>query len=172
MLYALRNILCVWEGGDIRCCLHSNRRTCAAASKGCLTNIVSKVSGSIRYSIIIVYDDVMIWKRVPNYKHFVREFHRWPVDSPLKGPIIWGSDIHFLCQPVHTAEQTFDRCIEMFWCAFQEYLLSLCFSCFIVFWYESIVPSSLPICFGDNSLAMSKPHDCLLFCWRNRKLCG
>ena len=32
------------------------------------------------------HDDVMAWKPVPRYWPFVRGIHRWPVDSPHKGP--------------------------------------------------------------------------------------
>ena len=35
-----------------------------------------------------MHDDAMIWKRVPHYWPFVREIHRWPVDSPHKGPVM------------------------------------------------------------------------------------
>ena len=41
-----------------------------------------------------VHDDVMI-SCFPYYWPFVRGIHRWPVDSPHKGPVIWNFDVFF-----------------------------------------------------------------------------
>ena len=41
------------------------------------------------------HDDVMIWKCFPHYWPFVRGIHRSLVDSPHKGPVIWGFE--FIC---------------------------------------------------------------------------
>ena len=34
------------------------------------------------------HDDVLTWKCFPYYCPFVRGIHRWPVDSPHKGPVM------------------------------------------------------------------------------------
>ena len=41
------------------------------------------------------HDDVIKWKPFPRYWPFVREIHRWPVNSPHKG-LWWGALVFFL----------------------------------------------------------------------------
>ena len=37
----------------------------------------------------------MKWKRFPNYWPFARGIHRWPLNSPHKGPVMRSSDVFF-----------------------------------------------------------------------------
>ena len=41
-------------------------------------------------------DNVMAWIRFPYYCPFVRGIHRWPVDSPHKGTVMWTFDVLLL----------------------------------------------------------------------------
>ena len=36
---------------------------------------------------MLIHYDIMTWKRFPHYWPFVGRIHRWPVDSPNKGPV-------------------------------------------------------------------------------------
>ena len=48
------------------------------------------------------HDDVIKWKHFPRYCPFVREIHRWPVNSPHKK----GSDVELWCFLWSVPEQT------------------------------------------------------------------
>ena len=39
------------------------------------------------------HDDDIKLKHFPRYSSFVREIHRWPVNSPQKGPVTWSFDM-------------------------------------------------------------------------------
>ena len=45
------------------------------------------------------HHNVMAWRRFPHYWSFVRGIHRWPVDSPHKGPVMWSFD-SFVVRPI------------------------------------------------------------------------
>ena len=49
---------------------------------------------------IDIHDDIITWKLFPCYWPFVRGIHRWPVDSPQKGPVMWSSGIFFAVNPL------------------------------------------------------------------------
>ena len=42
------------------------------------------------------HEDVVSWKRFPHYWPFVRGIHRWPVNSPRKGPVMRIVDAYFV----------------------------------------------------------------------------
>ena len=48
----------------------------------------------VRLCCILYHDDVIKWKHFPRYWPFVREIHRWPVNSPHKGQ--WRRALMFL----------------------------------------------------------------------------
>ena len=43
-----------------------------------------------------ISDFVMKWKRIFQYKPFVTEMRRWPVDSFHKGPVMWSYDFSLM----------------------------------------------------------------------------
>ena len=51
----------------------------------------------VHYSLILTafHDDVIKWKHFPRYWPFVRGIHRWPVNSPHKGPVMRSFDVFF-----------------------------------------------------------------------------
>ena len=62
--------------------------------------------------------DVMTWKRFPRNWPFVRGMHRSLVDSPHKGPVMWGFDVYFAVS-LNKLLNKWTRCrwIEMYWCS-------------------------------------------------------
>ena len=56
----------------------------------------------------ITHDEVMIWKRFPHYRRFVRWIHRWPVNSLTKGQLC-GALWFLYCWP----EQAIEEIIEL-----------------------------------------------------------
>ena len=69
-----------------------------------ILQLYSSCSGNIQYMVYMTYakysvisqdhyDDVIKWKHFPRYWPFVREIHRWPVNSPNKGQ--WGGALMF-----------------------------------------------------------------------------
>ena len=43
-----------------------------------------------RYHTKTITDDVNTWKRFTDHWPFVREIHRWPLDSPHNGAVMWS----------------------------------------------------------------------------------
>ena len=57
-------------------------------------------------------DDVMACKTFPHYWPFVRGIHRWPVDCPHKGPVMWNFDFFFMY--VKNTSRTNSRVVDDF----------------------------------------------------------
>ena len=45
----------------------------------------------------LCHDDAIKWKHFPRYWPFVRGIHRWPVNSPHKGPWSWALMFSLIC---------------------------------------------------------------------------
>ena len=59
------------------------------------------------------HDDIIKWNHFPRYWPFVRGIHRWPVNSPHKGPVTQSFDVFFdLCMNKRLNKQSWSWWFE------------------------------------------------------------
>ena len=65
-------------------------------NRPCCGSFMGEINVNGLYELLLIYDDIMAWIYFMDYWPFVMGIHRWPVDSPHKGPVTWCFDVVFV----------------------------------------------------------------------------
>ena len=140
-----------------------------------LSDLWNKLCRSMRVKYRLAHVEVMTWKRCLHYWPFVKGIHRWPVNSPHKGPVRQTFDISFVVsipRLLHKQSSCGDLKWYDMWCHCnhgRETLempryLTRCLGAFFFNKWGLISKSKIEIIYIQRTLDRIRARDCLSHC--------